>query len=64
MSLPEAETQVIKVELRHDIFVNFALVVLFLWKCVTLCHCAIAQSKIAGSFPLLPVQIYPQTFTH
>ena len=26
MSPPEAETQVIKVELRHDICVNFALV--------------------------------------
>ena len=62
ISLPEALTQVIKVELRCDIWLTFALVTVpklcSLYGNVSgLCHCAIAQRKIAGSIPLLSVQI-------
>ena len=52
--------QVIKVSLCCDIWLNFALVTVqscavYMEMYKGLCHCAIPQRKIAGSFPLLPV---------
>ena len=68
ISQPEAETQVIKVELRHDIWLNFALVTgqscavymeMYRDSVIVLLH----NAKLQAAFPLLPVHIQPQTFT-
>ena len=68
ISLPEAEIQVIKVELCCDIWLNFALVTFrscaFIWKCIGTLSFSYCTTQISCSFPLLPVQIYPQTFPH